>query len=151
MDDRQKIATEIFNSGFNCAQAVLTSYQENFDFDDKFALSISSGFGGGMGRLQKTCGAVTGAFMVIGLYNVRKYKTIAERKAETYKMVQEFHRKFLELNNTSDCSELLTCDLNTEEGKSYQIENGLVEKVCQKCITDSVKILDELTGLTIEY
>jgi C_GCAxxG_C_C family probable redox protein len=31
------------------------------------ALKIASGFGGGMGRLAETCGAVTGAFMVLGL------------------------------------------------------------------------------------
>ncbi len=151
MEDRQRIASEIFNSGFNCTQAVLNSYQEDFDFDEKFALSISTGFGGGMGRLQKTCGAVSGAFMVISLYNAQKYKTIPERKTETYKMVQQFHKRFVELNNTSDCSELLGCDLNTEDGQLYQIENDLVKKVCEKCIIDSVKILDELTGLTISY
>lgn len=53
-------AIESFRSGLNCAQAVVTAYADELNFDNNLALSVSCGFGGGMGRLQETCGAVTG-------------------------------------------------------------------------------------------
>ncbi len=54
-------AVQLFQSGLNCAQRVLISFSEKLNFDKKLATAISLGFGGGMGRLQETCGAVTGA------------------------------------------------------------------------------------------
>jgi C_GCAxxG_C_C family probable redox protein len=62
MEKKEDKAIGLFKSGLNCAQSVLTAYAEELDFDKNLALSISCGFGGGMGRLQETCGAVTGSF-----------------------------------------------------------------------------------------
>ena len=57
-----------FAQGYNCSQAVLSGYAGQFGLDEETAMKISSGFGGGMGRMADTCGAVTGAFMVLGKY-----------------------------------------------------------------------------------
>jgi C_GCAxxG_C_C family probable redox protein len=137
-------AHEYFRSGFNCAQAVLTAYSDKLKFDNKLALSISCGFGGGMGRLQETCGAVTGAYMVLGVYNCKKFIDNKERKEETYSMVQKFNEEFKKLNGTTDCRSLLKCDLKTEEGHRYMKENNLSATVCEKCISDAVRIVDDL-------
>jgi hypothetical protein len=51
---KNKIALDLFKSGLNCAQAVLTTYAEDFHLDSGIAKSVSIGFGGGMGRLQET-------------------------------------------------------------------------------------------------
>ncbi len=51
----------------NCAQTVLSTYCENFGLERILALRLAQGFGGGMGHAGKTCGAVTGAYMVLGL------------------------------------------------------------------------------------
>ena len=59
------LALSRFAEGFNCSQAVFSSYAEGID--EATALKIASGFGGGMGRMAETCGAVTGAMMVLGL------------------------------------------------------------------------------------
>ena len=144
MEKREDIALEIFRHGFNCAQAVLNSFQEDYDFNEGLALSFATGFGGGLGRLQKTCGAVTVAFMLISLHNVRKYKTIDERKVATYQMIQEFHRRFLLEYKSSDCRDLLNCDLNTDEGKQYMLENNLAAKVCENCVKTAARITDDL-------
>ena len=74
-------AIRSFKSGLNCAQAVLTSYSDELKFDNNMALSVACGFGGGMGRLQETCGAVTGSFMVLGIHTVKNSQiTTAEKK-----------------------------------------------------------------------
>jgi len=56
MKPREEKAIQLFQSGLNCAQAVLTAYADDFNFDKGLAMSLSCGFGGGMGRLQETCG-----------------------------------------------------------------------------------------------
>jgi C_GCAxxG_C_C family probable redox protein len=135
---------ELFRSGLNCAQTVLTSYSDKLDFDNNLAMSIACGFGGGMGRLQETCGAVTGAYMVLGVYNCKKFADNKERKESTYAMVQKFNNKFKEINGTTECIVLLKCDLKTEEGHRYAVQNKLFETVCEKCISDSLGIIDQL-------
>jgi C_GCAxxG_C_C family probable redox protein len=135
-----------FKSGLNCAQSVLLAYTGKYGIDDHLALGLACGFGGGMGRLQKTCGAVTGAFMVLGAYNCSKYADNKERKAKTYAMVQDFHTRFKNIYETSDCIDLLKCDLNTEEGRKFHAENNQHELVCEKCIGDAIKLIDEIIG-----
>jgi C_GCAxxG_C_C family probable redox protein len=137
-------AIETFRSGLNCSQAVLTAYSEKLNYDNDLALSISCGFGGGMGRLQETCGAVTGSFMVLGVNTCKRHTDNKTRKEETYKLVQEFSRQFKQLNGTTDCTDLLQIDLKTEEGNRIAKEKNLFGTVCEKCISDSVRIIEEL-------
>jgi C_GCAxxG_C_C family probable redox protein len=144
MTDNNQKALSLFRSGMNCAQAVLTAFSDVTKFDNDQALAISSGFGGGMGRLQETCGAVTGAFMVIGIKNNCKYADVDERKNKTNTMIQEFSRRFTALNKTTNCRQLLGIDLKTEEGRQIMHDNNLSDIVCAKCIADSVIILEEL-------
>lgn len=137
-------AIRSFKSGLNCSQAVLSAYSDKLNFDNNLALSVACGFGGGMGRLQLTCGAVTGSYMVLGVYNCNKFADNNERKEKTYSMVQKFSEKFKKINGTTDCISLLNCDLKTEEGHRYAKDNNLFETVCEKCISDSISIINEL-------
>jgi C_GCAxxG_C_C family probable redox protein len=137
-------AIESFREGLNCAQTVVTSFSDDLNFDRSSAEIISCGFGGGMGRLGETCGAVTGSYMTLGIFNCAKFADNASRKEATYAMVQEFSRKFKQIHGTTDCKSLLKCDLNTQEGHSYAKENNLFGTVCEKCIKDSIAIVNEL-------
>jgi C_GCAxxG_C_C family probable redox protein len=137
-------ALESFRSGLNCAQAVVTSYSDKMNYDNSLALSISCGFGAGMGRMQETCGAVTGSFMVLGIHNCKKFPDNKERKEATYSMIQKFSEKFKQINGSTDCISLLNCDLKTEEGNRYAKENNLFGTLCEKCISDSIMIISEL-------
>ena len=138
------IGVESFRNGLNCAQSVLTTYASELNIDNKLAKDIASGFGGGMGKLQLTCGAVTGSFMVISQYNSKIYMDYKESKEKTNLMIQEFSEKFKSIHGTMDCSSLLNCDLKTEEGQNYARENNLYEKVCEKCVSDSIGIMEDL-------
>ena len=59
-------------------------------------------------------------------------------------MIQGFSNKFKLIHHTMDCRSLLKCDLNTEEGKRYFTINNLSAIVCERCISDSIRILEEL-------
>ncbi len=65
MDIGQR-ALDYHKSGYNCAQSVFAACCEYTGMDEKTALAISAGFGGGA-RSGELCGAVTGAIMAEGL------------------------------------------------------------------------------------
>jgi len=144
MTQRQEKAINVFRSDFNCSQSVLSVFSEDLKIDNNLALSISCGFGGGMGRLQETCGAVTGAFMAISLFASSKYSDNKDRKAKSYEMIQNFNKKFVEIHKTANCKALLNCDLSTKEGQEYAKSHKVYENICENCILSSVQILDEL-------
>jgi hypothetical protein len=82
--------------------------------------------------------------MVLGIHNCKKFAENSKRKEETYAMVQKFSQEFKLINGTTDCLELLKCDLKTEEGNRFAKENNLFGTVCEKCISDSLEIIAEL-------
>jgi len=131
-----------FNSEMNCAQSVFSAYADFLKIDTEQALSVSCGFGAGMGRLQGTCGAVTGACMVLSLVSAAKFKDNADRKEHAKTMIQEFHQRFIAKHKTTDCRALLNCDLNTDEGQQFMTLNNLSETVCEVCIADAVQIIN---------
>ena len=77
-----------FRSGFNCSQSVLTSMAGKIGGEERMLEKIASGFGGGMGHMQGTCGAVTGSFMAISLFCGNKYKDNHARTDEAYRMIR---------------------------------------------------------------
>ena len=142
-------ALDCFNSGMNCAQAVLAAFSDDLNFDNLLAMQISSGFGGGMGRLQGTCGAVTGAFMVLGIYTSGKYSDIDERKDLLNVYIQELNARFTAIHSTSNCAKLLGIDLKTPEGRQTMQDQNLSQRICCKCISDSVDILADIIKLPV--
>jgi C_GCAxxG_C_C family probable redox protein len=144
MKSKDELAVESFRSGLNCSQSVVMAYAEEMNFDRNLALSISCGFGGGMGRLQETCGAATGAFMVMGIHYCRMYSDNKERKETTYAAIQKFSKEFTVLHGTMNCMELINVDLKTEDGHRILKESNLSENVCEKCILDSIKITENI-------
>jgi C_GCAxxG_C_C family probable redox protein len=135
---------QAFRKDSNCAQAVLLGFADRFQIQEDHALSIASGFGAGMGRLQRTCGVVSGAYMVIGLYSGTKAVNNNELKETAYSMIREFTTRFEEKHGTSMCADLLHCDINTKQGKDFFDNNKLKENVCEKCIQLSLTILEDL-------
>ena len=86
-------AAGIYKEGFSCSMAVLGAYCEQFGLDKNLAYKVSSGFGGGM-HLDQTCGAVTGAFMVLGLKFGRTRADDIEAKMKVaYQNPQEKQKK----------------------------------------------------------
>ena len=134
-------AIACFNEGFNCSQAILSAYCGEFGMDKKTALQIACGFGAGMGRLQETCGAVSGAYMLIGLKYGKFLKEDNPAKEKTYAMVREFARLFEERNKTTCCRELLGVDLL--EGDK-QTASERVKSICPQMVKDAAEIIESL-------
>ncbi|HNX83402.1 MAG: C_GCAxxG_C_C family protein [Bacteroidales bacterium] len=129
-----------FREGYSCSQAVLMACTGG----SRDAASAAAAFGGGMGRLQKTCGAVTGAYIWFGMAHGVPGLPSESDKAAVYGRVKEFNRIFTVRNGTDQCSELLGENLNTPEGKDNIARKGLSQKVCEKCIGDAIEIIETL-------
>lgn len=142
----QKTHTAIdhFRKGNNCAQSVLLAFSKDLNVDPDILMNISCGFGGGMGRLQKTCGAVTGAFMALSLFAAKKTGDNESCKELSGIMIRDFYKEFVAIHGSGDCSSLLGYDLNTDEGQSFLREHGLSESVCNECIIDAVNIIERV-------
>lgn len=82
--------TKLLDEGFNCSQIVLSSFAEDLGLDSEMANKVATCFGGGMGS-GDTCGAVTGALMVLGLKygNYLPYASQAEAKKEISTIQEE--------------------------------------------------------------
>jgi C_GCAxxG_C_C family probable redox protein len=144
MEKKLTTAIDAFYNGSNCAQSVIKAYVDELKIDEKQALEMALGFGGGMGLMQKDCGAVTGAYMLIGLRNSRVIEDLDKRKDLTREMIQSFRKSFCQRHQTDQCVHLLGCDIRTEAGRKIFDENRLKEKVCSRCIESSLVILEEL-------
>ena len=60
------IALKLFNDGYNCAQAIVLSFKDELDLDEKTLKSLSSSFGGGISRLREVCGCISAMAMILG-------------------------------------------------------------------------------------
>jgi C_GCAxxG_C_C family probable redox protein len=129
---------------------VLAAFAQDHGLSEDLALRISTGFGSGMGRLCEVCGALTGAFMVLGLRHGKvltdgtKYGPNTET---TYRLVAELARDFTTRNGSILCRELIGHDLGVPEERDRARQLGLFTTICAKCIRDAVELL-EVESLT---
>lgn len=144
MENIEENAISTFRTGLNCAQAVFAAYSDKLGYDREMAVQTSAGFGGGMGRLQETCGVVTGAYMVIGIHNSQLYPDNLTRKEKSYAMIQEFNARFVEVHKSNQCRDLINCDLSTPEGRAEAKERQLHETICEGCMATSISILNDM-------
>lgn len=144
MSKRSKKALEKFSAGFNCSQAVLDVFADDFGLDKEQALKLSSGFGGGVGRGGQVCGAVTGAVMVLGLKYMLTDEEPAIAKPRVYVKVKEFTDRFKEKSQSIICKELLGFDMSTEDGAAEIEARNLHSTVCNGLVEKAVEILEEM-------
>lgn len=144
MEAKSKLASRIFEQGLNCAQSVLVSFKDETGLPESTLLSLGSGFGGGMARQQMTCGAVTGAYMVLGLKLEKECLSVPETKKKSAQLCKQFSTLFLEKYPSLICREILGADMNTAEGQSFIEKNNLYSKTCARCVENAVQILENL-------
>jgi len=145
MSEKSKKAAEKFMGGYNCAQSVIYPFCEETGISDDLALKLSCGFGGGMGRNQEICGAVTGGILVLGLRHGRGVNDEQAATTLTYQKTQEFMSRFTERNGSLICRKLLDgCDLQTEAGQQLFAEKDMKNRVCKVCVESAVDILERI-------
>jgi len=124
METRKEIAAEKKRcNSHNCAQAVVQTYADIAGIDDATAMNVANAFGGGMGNMEGTCGALVGAGIVLGLVN--------KDKAKSMKQMREIMNKFQERNCATQCKIL------------KGIGTKVVLRACPNCVADACEFLED--------
>ena len=143
--DRVTKAVELFGQGYMCSQAVFAAFSEDYGVTEKQALQIGACFGSGMNK-GEVCGACTGALMALGMrygqFDLSDVESRAAQKAKAVRFLEEFEKR----EGSYICRDILGCDLSTEEGRSYAINNGLFKKICPKMVKTAAEITSEMLG-----
>lgn len=143
--DRVQKAVELFKSGCNCSQAVVCAYCDLFGVDEETAMRMSEGFGGGMGRMRLTCGAVSGMSMAAGLALSKGIAGDTVTRTKVYEAVQKMTKAFEEKNGSVICSELLGINLPKDNGAVPTKRDGKFYKKrpCTGCVEDCARLVEE--------
>ncbi len=138
-------AEALFSEGYNCAQAVIGAFCEDYGLSEEMALKMAASFGGGMGGMREVCGAVTGMFMVVGLMEGYADSSNSEEKKAHYQRVKDFAAEFKSRGYDSIiCRELLELNrtVNTlEEQKEEEQQVKSKKKTCKDLVRNCAEIL----------
>lgn len=122
---------------------MLTGFGRHYGLGQDEALTVTRAFGSGMG-LGSVCGAVTGAFMVLG-FKYRGEEDERQARFKTYDLVRAFVKRFEAEHGTIICRELLQgVDVSTEGGMQEARARNLFAELCPKYIRDATRILEDL-------
>jgi C_GCAxxG_C_C family probable redox protein len=139
-----EFAVATFGEGFNCSQAVLSALAPDLGLDRETALRVAGAFGAGIARMGQTCGAVSGALMVLGLKHGQTQAEDKPAKEEMYALAREFMVRFEVRNGSILCQELLAYDISTPEGMQLIKDKGLFTSLCPRLVSNAVEIVEQL-------
>ena len=136
---------ELFESGFYCAESVLLAVAESRGIESDLIPKIATGFCSGISRTCGMCGAVSGGILAISLLTGRSSARESTRKS--FSKVKKFRKAFEKRFGTTNCRQLIDCDLGTEEGQKQFIDNNLAEQ-CKQYTEEATKmVLEVLKGV----
>lgn len=139
---RRDQAVEYFKEGYNCAQSVAMAYADLYSVDMGTIKQLSAPFGGGMGRLREVCGAVTGAFLILGMEHPATDPNDKPSKAANYAAVQRIALQFKDKMGSYMCADLLKIgrhpqDPNPEDRNSEYY----AKRPCAYCVAVAAEML----------
>lgn len=149
IEERVAKAKRLFREeGYNCCQAVVLAYNDLFGIDDAVASAMSSGFGGGMGRMREVCGSVSGMVMLAGLIAPASDPSIKVDRTRNYALVQDVAGEFRRLNGSIICKELLgLAPISTTAQDSPEPSDRTPEyykkRPCEELVGISARIIGE--------
>jgi C_GCAxxG_C_C family probable redox protein len=110
----------------------------------ELAIRLGGPFGGGMGSLGETCGAVSGALMALGLKFFQAGPQDAPGKQRVYALAQEFCKRFKERHASTLCRDLIGMDISTPEGQKKARDAGVFKELCPPLVRSAAEIVEEM-------
>jgi C_GCAxxG_C_C family probable redox protein len=145
MMTKEEKAKAFFKEGYNCAQAVFLAFADDLKMDKNTAIKLTSSFGGGMGRLREVCGAVSGMFMVAGMFWGYTEPDDNRAKTEHYRRIQKLANQFKEIHGSIICRDLLGLAVKQDNPIPESRTAGYYRKrPCVQLVGDAAGILEEM-------
>lgn len=133
--DKKELAIALHDKKFNCCQAVACAFADEIGVKEELLFKAGEGFGLGMGGMEGTCGALTGAVMLSGMKNSDGNTDAPSTKMDTYKLSKEMVKLFEEKTGSTVCREL------------KGVDTGEVLCSCPDCIRCGVEVVEDILGL----
>lgn len=130
MEDRIEKAKNNHRSGYNCSQAVACAYCDAVGIAEPVMHKMMEGYGLGMGCMEGTCGALSGAIAIASLKISQNLPEGSNQRAAVYKAARTIIQAFKEKNQSVICKEL------------KGIETGTVLRDCRGCVEDAAALLE---------
>ena len=120
------------DKGYNCAQAVACTYCDLVGVDEETMFKMTEALGLGMGGMEGTCGAITGACVLAGMKNSTGNLEKPNSKGASYKLSRQIVEEFKNQNGATQCRDL------------KGVETGKVLRACPDCIRDAARIAESV-------
>lgn len=135
-------AAKLFESGYNCAQAVVMAFSDLTGYGERESALLASPFGGGIGRMREVCGAVSGMYMVLGiLYGYDGESTDADKK-ELYSRVQALAEGFRAEAGSIICREILK-NPPSDPTPTKRTDEFYATRPCTRMVMLAARLMDE--------
>jgi len=95
-------------------------------------------------RKGEVCGACTGALMVLGSLYGQYDKSDTNSRLVANDVNDKMMERFATMCGSYLCNDLLKCDISTEEGVEYAIDNNLFTEFCPNMVANAVEILEQI-------
>lgn len=138
-------ARELFLKGYNCSQSVFCTFAEEYGIPMEQALRLSASFGGGIGRMRETCGAVCGMAMLAGMETGQTNPNDPAQKQTNYHAVQDLAEQFRQINGSIKCAELLQLrkDAPITSVPEQRTEEYYHKRPCLRMVETAVELFEE--------
>lgn len=94
--------------------------------------------------MGETCGAITGAMLILGLKYGATTVSDKESKEKNYAQCRELVSQFIVRDKSIKCKDLFGCDISTPDGMKIAHEKNLIKTICPKLVQDAAEILEQL-------
>lgn len=151
-ESRVEDAVRMFESGYNCCQAVLATYSRLYGLEKDDALRLASPMGGGIGRMREVCGPVTAMALLYGVIDGNIDPEDEEKKKEVYERVREMSDEFARRNGSIICRELLGIEGREESAApSPRTKEFYATRPCSRLVRCAAEIIEDKLGEELDF
>jgi C_GCAxxG_C_C family probable redox protein len=123
----QDNAENYFNEGYNCCESVVLAVCDYAGIDKEMPLKIATPFGSGMSKNSSNCGALSAAFIAMGMTKGRSNNE--DSRDPSYVPSDIIFNKFKEKYKTVTCGELTCLNMKDPEVMAQNKER-LHKEIC---------------------
>jgi C_GCAxxG_C_C family probable redox protein len=135
-------AVGYFKQGYNCAQATAVAFADDLGLEEETIVKLMAGFGGGMGGLRGTCGAVSAMVFAAGAFAGCYPPNDRAAKKALYDKVKQMIREFVEKHGTTNCRELLrSASCAAAPDPSERTEEYYAKRPCARFVATAADII----------
>jgi C_GCAxxG_C_C family probable redox protein len=119
------------------------AFAPGLGMEERQAALVASAFGGGMARHGWTCGALTGALMVLGLHGGHTAAEDAATKDALYARVQALVARFEERHGAAACRQLTGVNMLDPTERQAASDRGVFTTLCPQLVRTAATLVTE--------